>query len=138
MFGLNGISTLEAPHSAIAKSVQRLNMKVINSQGEIAMPMISADTYGLSSQGPASWLSPECTTDVAQRNRCNLVVKLGRHCSDENAAKAKQRLDIHGLRQLFPISRDWKHLAAHPAHRSRDQRRDSDGIISMGAFDAIR
>jgi hypothetical protein len=33
-------------------------MKVINSQGEIAMPMISADTYRLSSQVPASWLIP--------------------------------------------------------------------------------
>jgi hypothetical protein len=33
-------------------------MKVINSQGEIAMPMISADTYWLSSQVPASWLIP--------------------------------------------------------------------------------
>src|ERR1700733_7582713 len=58
MFGLNGISTLEAPHSAIAKSVQRLNVKVISNQGEIAMPMISADTYRLSIQVPESWLIP--------------------------------------------------------------------------------
>src|ERR1700730_5245446 len=58
MFGLNGISTLEAPHSAIAKSVQRLNVKVISSQGEIAMPMISADTYRLWIQVPESWLIP--------------------------------------------------------------------------------
>src|ERR1700730_66146 len=58
MFGLNGISTLEAPHSAIAKSVQRLNVKVISSQGEIAIPMISADTYRLSIQVPESWLIP--------------------------------------------------------------------------------
>jgi hypothetical protein len=55
---LNGISTLEAPQSAIAKSVQRLNVKVISSQGEIAMPMISADTYRLSIQVPESWLIP--------------------------------------------------------------------------------
>src|ERR1700688_3772091 len=54
MFGLNGISTLEAPHSAIAKSVQRLNVKVISSQGEIAMPTISADTYRLSIHVPES------------------------------------------------------------------------------------
>src|SRR5258708_35122975 len=58
MFGLNGISALEAPHSAIAKSVQRLNVKVISSQGETAMPMISADTYRLSIQVPESWLIP--------------------------------------------------------------------------------
>src|SRR6202035_5418459 len=58
MFGLNGISTLEAPHSAIAKSVQRLNVKVISSQGEIAMPTISADTYRLSIHVPESWLIP--------------------------------------------------------------------------------
>src|SRR5260370_5442270 len=58
MLGMNGSSTLEAPQSAIAKTVQRLNVKVINSQGEIAMPMISADTYRLSSQVPASWLIP--------------------------------------------------------------------------------
>src|SRR5260370_14873043 len=58
MFGLNGISTLEAPHSAIAKSVQRLNVKVVSSQGEIAMPMIWADTYRLSIQVPESWLIP--------------------------------------------------------------------------------
>src|SRR5258706_3968106 len=58
MFGLNGISTLEAPHGAIAKSVQRLNVNVISSQGEIAIPMISADTYKLSIQVPESWLIP--------------------------------------------------------------------------------
>src|SRR5882757_391561 len=58
MFGLNGISTLEAPQSAIAKSVQRLSVKVTSSQGEIAMPTISADTYRLSIQVPASWLIP--------------------------------------------------------------------------------
>src|ERR1700675_424792 len=58
MFGLNGISTLEAPHSAIANSVQRLNEKVTNSQGDIAMPMISADTYRLSIQVPESWPIP--------------------------------------------------------------------------------
>ncbi len=58
MFALNGISTLEAPHSAIVKSVQRLNVKVISSQGEIAMPMISADTYRLWIQVPESWLIP--------------------------------------------------------------------------------
>src|SRR5882757_644011 len=58
MFGQNGISTLVAPHSAIANSVQRLNVKVTSSQGEIAMPMTSADTYRLSIQVPASWLMP--------------------------------------------------------------------------------
>src|ERR1700722_5451184 len=58
MFGLNGISTLEAPHSAVAKSVQRLNVKVTSSQGDIAMPMISADTYRLSIQVPESWPIP--------------------------------------------------------------------------------
>jgi hypothetical protein len=58
MFGLNGISTLEVPHSAIATSVQRLNVKVISSQGEIAMPMISADTYRLSIHVWESWLIP--------------------------------------------------------------------------------
>src|ERR1700730_1014133 len=58
MLGLNGISTLEAPHSAIAKSVQRLNVKVISNQGELAMPMISADTDRLSIQVPESWLIP--------------------------------------------------------------------------------
>ena len=58
MFGLNGISTLETPHSAIAKSVQRLKLKVISSQGEVAMPTISADTYRLSIQVPGSWLIP--------------------------------------------------------------------------------
>src|SRR6201989_1581675 len=58
MFGLNGISALDTPQSAIAKSVQRLNVKVSSSQGEIAMPMISADTYRLSIQVPASWLIP--------------------------------------------------------------------------------
>src|SRR5882724_12361626 len=58
MFGLNGISTLETPQSAIAKSVQRLNVNVTSSQGEVAMPMISADTYRLSIQVPASWLIP--------------------------------------------------------------------------------
>src|ERR1700693_136786 len=58
MFGLKGISTLEAPHSAIAKSVQRLNVKVISSQGVVAMPTISADTYRLSIQVPESWLIP--------------------------------------------------------------------------------
>ena len=54
MFGLNGISTLEAPHSVIAKSVQRLKVKVISNQGETAMPTISADTYRLSIQVPES------------------------------------------------------------------------------------
>src|ERR1700733_6352827 len=58
MFGLNGIGTPEAPHSAIAKSVQRLNVKVIASHGEIAMPTISAHTYKLSIQLPESWLIP--------------------------------------------------------------------------------
>src|ERR1700743_1881242 len=58
MFGLSGINTLETPQSAIAKSVQRLKVKVIRSQGEIAMPMISADKYRLSIQVPASWLMP--------------------------------------------------------------------------------
>src|ERR1700758_5582092 len=58
MFGLNGISTLDAPHNAIAKSVQRLKVKVIRNQGEIAMPTISADTYRLSIQVPESWLIP--------------------------------------------------------------------------------
>src|SRR4030088_164868 len=58
MFALNGISTLEAPHSAIVKSVQRLNVKHISSQDEIAMPMISADTYRLWIQVPGSWLIP--------------------------------------------------------------------------------
>src|SRR6478736_8845012 len=58
MFGLNGISTLETAHSAIAKSVQRLKVKVIKSQGEIAMPMISADTYRLSIQVAESWQIP--------------------------------------------------------------------------------
>src|ERR1700730_8116856 len=58
MFGLNGISTLETPHSAIEKSVQRLNVKVTSSQGEIDMPMISADTYRLSIQVAESWLIP--------------------------------------------------------------------------------
>src|SRR3981189_2788574 len=58
MFGLNGISTLELQHSAMAKSVQRLNVKVTAIQGEIAMPTISADTYRLSIQVPESWLIP--------------------------------------------------------------------------------
>src|SRR4030081_325967 len=58
MFGLNGISALEAPHNVIAKIVQRLSVKVISSQGEIAMPMISADTYRLSIQVPESWPIP--------------------------------------------------------------------------------
>src|ERR1700688_5093662 len=58
MFGLNGISTLEAPHSAIEKSVQRLKLKVTSSQGEIAMPTISADTYRLAIQVAESWLIP--------------------------------------------------------------------------------
>src|ERR1700730_8840360 len=58
MFGLNGIGTLEAPHRAIAKSAQRLNVKVTSSQGEIAKPMIRADTYRLSIQVPESWLIP--------------------------------------------------------------------------------
>jgi hypothetical protein len=58
MFGLNGIGTPEAPHSAIAKSVQRLNVKVIANHGEIAMPTISAHTYKLSIQVPESWLIP--------------------------------------------------------------------------------
>ena len=52
------ISTLEVPHSAIATSVQRLNVKIISSRGEIAMPMISADTYRLSIQVRESWLTP--------------------------------------------------------------------------------
>src|ERR1700722_281165 len=58
MSGLNGIRTPEAPHNAIAKSVQRLNVKVIASHGEIAMPTISAHTYKLSIQVPESWLIP--------------------------------------------------------------------------------
>src|SRR5258708_33286748 len=58
MFGLNGISAVEAPQSVIAKIVQRLSVKVISSQGEIAMPTISADTYRLSIQVPESWLIP--------------------------------------------------------------------------------
>src|SRR5258708_39244371 len=58
MFGLNGISTLDAPHRAMVKSVQRLNVKVVSSQGEIAMPTISADTYRLWIQVPESWLIP--------------------------------------------------------------------------------
>src|ERR1700754_4384758 len=58
MFALNGISILEAPHSAIRNSVQRLNVKVTSIQGEIAIPMISADTYRLSIQVPESWPIP--------------------------------------------------------------------------------
>src|ERR1700753_2871446 len=58
MFGLNGISTLEAAHSPIEKSIQRLKVKVNISQGEIAMPTISADTYRLPIQVPGSWLIP--------------------------------------------------------------------------------
>src|ERR1700722_3520814 len=58
MLGLNGISTLDAPHNMIAKSVQRLKVKVTSSQGEIAMPTISADTYRLWIQVPGSWLIP--------------------------------------------------------------------------------
>jgi len=46
---------------------------------------------------------PEYTTNVAKRDGCNLVVKLGRYRSDENATKAQQWLDIHGLRQLTHI-----------------------------------
>src|SRR5450631_2451708 len=58
MFGLTGISTLEVPHSAITKIVHRLNVKVISSHGDMAIPMISADTYRLSIQVWESWLIP--------------------------------------------------------------------------------
>src|SRR5882757_8332620 len=66
MFGLNGISTLEAPHSAMAKSVQRLSVKVTSSQGEIAMPTISADTYRLSIQVAESWPIPSAPRTSAR------------------------------------------------------------------------
>src|ERR1700742_1384061 len=58
MFGLNGISTLETLHSAIANIVQRLSVTVTSSQGDNAMPIISADTYRLSIQVWESWPIP--------------------------------------------------------------------------------
>jgi hypothetical protein len=95
MFGLNGISTLEAPHSAIAKSVQRLNVKVISSQGRDR----HADDLGRHIQtfdpGSGIMADPECTADVGERDGRHLVVKFGRHSSDEDTAEAKQGLDIH-------------------------------------------
>src|SRR6266478_391283 len=114
MFALNGISTLEAPHSAIVKSVQRLSVKVTSSQGEIAMPTISADTYRLSIQVPESWLIPSAprtsmsATDVTWSLNSDVMA----------AMRAPQRpnngLISMGYDNSFPIGRDSKHLAAHP------------------------
>jgi hypothetical protein len=56
--GLRGSPEDEAPHTAIAKSVQRRSVKVIANHGEIAMPTISAHTYKLSIQVPESWMIP--------------------------------------------------------------------------------
>ena len=81
----------------IAKSVQRLKVKVIANQGEIAMPMISPDTYRLFDPGLGIAANPERPADVGERDGYHLVVKFGRHSSDEDAAEAKQGLDIHGI-----------------------------------------
>ena len=40
---------------------------------------------------------PERTADVGERDGYHLIVKFGRHRSDEHAAKAKQGLDFHGF-----------------------------------------
>src|SRR5882672_11115227 len=112
MFGLNGISTLEAPHSAIAKSVQRLNVKVTSSQGEIAMPTISADTYRLSIQVPASWLIPSAprtsfsATDVTWSLNSDVIAAM------RTPQRPKSGLISMGYDNSFSISRDCKHLAA--------------------------
>jgi hypothetical protein len=44
MLGLNGISTLDTPQSAMENNVQRRNVKVTSVHGEIAIPMIWAET----------------------------------------------------------------------------------------------
>jgi hypothetical protein len=38
---------------------------------------------------------PERTADIGERDGRHLVVKFGRHSSDEDTAEAKQGLDIH-------------------------------------------
>src|ERR1700736_2947131 len=106
MFGLNGISTLETPQSATAKSVQRLNVKVTSSQGEIAMPMISADTYRLSIQVPASWLIPS-----APRTSLSAMDVTWSLNSDAIAAMSTPQRPKNGLISMgcdnsFSISRD--------------------------------
>jgi hypothetical protein len=62
---------------------------------------------------------PECTPDVGKRDGCHLVVKLGRHRSEENATKAKKWLDIHGYDNAFSIGRDCNDLAARSVCRRR-------------------
>jgi hypothetical protein len=61
---------------------------------------------------------PERTADVGERDGRHLVVKFGRHGSDEDAAEAEQGLDIHGVCQPFSIGCGrWNPGCAGPGHR---------------------
>src|ERR1700758_1956576 len=97
MFGLNGIGRLEAPHSAIAKSVQRLKVNVTSSQGEIAITTISADTYRLSIQVPGSWLIPS-----APRMSTSAIAVTWSLNSDVIAAMRTPPRPIKGLMSIGP------------------------------------
>ena len=44
---------------------------------------------------------PEGASDAHQRHGWNLIVELRRHGRDEDAAKAKQGFDIHGIPNPF-------------------------------------
>src|SRR3979490_1035036 len=112
MFGRNGISPLETPHSAIAKSVQRLNVKVTSSQGEIAMPMISADTYRLSIQVPASWLIPSAprtsfsATDVTWSLNSDVIAAMRTPQRPKNGLISMGYDNSFSINNSFSISRD--------------------------------
>src|ERR1700754_2540201 len=117
MFGLNGISTLEAPHSAIAQTAQRINVTVTINQGEIAMPMISAETYRLSIQVPGSWLIPS-----APRMSVSAMAVTWSLNSDVIAAmrtpqRPRKGLISMGYDNSFSIRRNRKHGADHSAAR---------------------
>src|ERR1700754_61375 len=123
MFGLNGISALDTPQSAIAKSVQRLNVKVTSSQGEIAMPMISADTYRLSIQVPASWLIPSAprtslnATDVTWSLNSEVIAAM------RTPQRPNSGLMSMGCDNSFSISRDspWHIGGTYVASRADQQ-----------------
>src|SRR5258708_24879680 len=117
MFGLNGISTLEAPHSAIAKSVQRLNVKVISSHGEIAMPMISADTYRLSIQVPESWPIPSAPRTSASAMDVTWSLNSDVMAAMRTPTRPRKGLISTGRLTLFLMSCDCKYLGARASVR---------------------
>src|SRR5258705_12559175 len=131
MFGVKGISTLETPQSAITKSVHRRNVKVTSSQGEIAMPMISADTYRLSIQVPASWPIPSAprtsfsATDVTWSLNSDVIAAM-RTPQRPNNGLISMGCDNSFFNQSVVIASILRPV--RPVESVDDQWRDSDGL----------